>query len=160
MKIGDYLLLRTPAARMGEATDETKLPEAGKVPGSRIAISILGIILGIVASFYVTGISGSADAQKRGGDSPAVQAAAGQTESTSKPANPASKIEPQVGPFTWARFWPIGLISLVVCGLSYQGLYFSLRLYQREPTFLILFVSFQYGYFWQSALKGASALLK
>jgi hypothetical protein len=63
------------------------------------------------------------------------------------------------GDFSLRRLLTVGLIALVICGITYQGLYFSLRLYQNEPAFLIIFVSFQYGFFWQSVVKGAAAVL-
>ena len=73
--------------------------------------------------------------------------------------NASAGVDQQLKSFTWSRFWTVFLISLAICGLTYQGLYFSLRLYANQPPFLILFVAFQYGYFWQSALKGASVVV-
>jgi hypothetical protein len=140
--------MRTPRARM--AAD--KEAEPGKISGSRIALSFLGIILGIIASFYVTGLRPTAES----GSPPAAQSrqertAAGTPQDTPQPSVTSD--------FSLRRLLIVGLISLVICGITYQGLYFSLRLYQNEPTFLIIFVSFQYGYFWQSVVKGAAAVL-
>lgn len=143
--ITDYLLLRTPSGRMG--------PD-GKVSRPRIAISFLGIILGIVASFYVTGLRPAAESAKP---------AASQSQAVSnanQPGTPASAPEPTITEdFSLARLLKVGVISLVICCLSYQGLYFALRLYQNEPAFLIFFVAFQYGYFWQSVVKGAATAI-
>jgi hypothetical protein len=50
------------------------------------------------------------------------------------------------------------LIALVICGLTYQGLYFSLRLYEGQPALLVWFAAFQYGYFWQSVVEGAHTI--
>lgn len=156
-KVMNYLLMRTPDERLGDE-EEKQRAEPGKIPGSRIIVSIIGLLIGIIASFFVTGLQTYS----------AVKQVSSGTQIVSKSESPsgegnvksATASEPQINPFTWRRFWAVFLISLVVCGLSYQGLYFSLRLYQQEPGLLILFVSFQYGYFWQSALQGASTVLK
>lgn len=148
--VADYLLMRTPRARMG--ADDEAAP--GEVSPSRIGLSLLGIVLGIVASFYVTGLQPPA---KSGGGTPAVQSQQGSAPTTGTPQPPS---EPRVtDDFSLRRLLTVGLISLVICGISYQGLYFSLRLYQNEPAWLIVFVSFQYGYFWQSVIKGGAAVL-
>lgn len=154
--VADYLLMRTPdTGRMG-AGDEGKprrMAGPGKVSGSRIAFSLLGVVLGIVASFYVTGLQPPVKSD----GTPAVQSQQGSTPTTgiSQPTP-----EPRLtGDFSLRRLLTVGLISLVICGISYQGLYFSLRLYQHEPAWLIVFVSFQYGYFWQSVIKGGAAVL-
>jgi ABC-type antimicrobial peptide transport system permease subunit len=159
-KVTDYLLMRTPTPRLG---GQKPRAAAGQISGSRIAISLLGIILGIIASFYVTGLHPAAET----GNSSAGQSQQGSTTTqpgTSTPApqptvTPATTPQPAVSTdFSWNRLWKIGLISLVICGITYQGLYSSLRLYQNEPALLILFVAFQYGYFWQSVVKGAAAI--
>ncbi|MDT4897401.1 MAG: hypothetical protein QOH25_2478 [Acidobacteriota bacterium] len=158
--VTNYLLMRTPTPRLGAPTTRAA---ANGISGSRIAISLLGIILGIVASFYVTGLRPAAET----GSSSAGQSQQGST--TTQPSTPTPSPQPTVSPiptsqpavatdFSWNRFWKFGLISLVICGITYQGLYSSLRLYQNEPAFLILFVAFQYGYFWQSVVKGAAAI--
>jgi hypothetical protein len=154
-RIGSYLLMRTPAARMGD--EKVKAAQADTIPTSRIVVSIIGLLIGIVASFFITGLEAYTTAKQISSNTQVVSkstAPVGEATGSSAPSGP------QINPFTWKRFWTACLISLVVCGLSYQALYFSLRLYQQEPGLLILFVSFQYGYFWQSALKGASAVLK
>lgn len=148
MSITDYLLMRTPPARMAAGNEAAP----GKVSKSRIALSFLGIILGIVASFYVTGLRPATTP----GASPAGQS---QQERTTS-GMPQDAQQPSLAnDFSLRRLLTVGLISLVICGLTYQGLYLSLRLYQHEPAFLIIFVSFQYGYFWQSVVKGAAAVV-
>lgn len=150
MKFVDYLSLRTPPSRMG--AEEEPLPP-GKVPTSRVILSLVGMLLGIIASFFVIGL-----VQEKASNVDATQqTSAAQAGQSSAPV--PSDVGKHLTPFTWQRFWIISLISLVVCGLSYQGLYFSLRLYEGQPAFLILFVAFQYGYFWQSAVNGANVLL-
>jgi hypothetical protein len=139
--------------------DEARGAEPGKVPNSRILISLLGLILGVVASFFFTGLGARTDIQK--GVAQKIPPA-GQVSQASQPSpNPSSApdTETQIKPFTWQRFWTVCLISLVICGISYQGLYFALRLYQGEHWVLILCVAFQYGYFWQSVVKGASGAI-
>ncbi len=160
MKIQEYLVMRTPPVRMGyEATPE-KAADPGKVPTSRILLSILGLIAGIVASFYITGLEPPPKQQQlSAGTAQHESGGKQQAQAASQPPAPTVKKDIKVKPFSRKEFWTIGLISLAICGLTYQGLYFSLRLYQKEPSFLILFVAFQYGYFWQSAVKGASVVL-
>jgi hypothetical protein len=148
MSVTDYLLMRTPSARM-EAGNEA---EPGKVSKSRIALSFLGIILGIVASFYVTGLRPATTP----GTSPTGQS---QQERTAA-GTPQDAQQPSItNDFSVRRLLTVGLISLVICGLTYQQLYLSLRLYKHEPAFLIIFVSFQYGYLWQSVVKGAATAI-
>ena len=169
MKILDYLLMRTPKAeatpaRLGESENAGLPPlfqrpptDAGKMPGDRIVLSILGLFLGILASFYITGLAEIRMQQPKGGEV-AVHHAQGTGESSLSAE--ASDIEPRLaGPFAWKRLLSHSVITLVVCMLTYQSLYFSLALYKQAPTFLILFVSFQYGFFWQSVIKGGAALL-
>jgi len=156
-KVTNYLLMRTPDERMGDE-EEKKGAEPGKTSGWRIGVSILGLLIGIIASFFVTGLQTYSAAKQVSSGTQIISKS--ESPSSEGNAKSATASEPQINPFTWKRFWTVFLISLVVCGLSYQALYFSLRLYQREPGLLILFISFQYGYFWQSALQGASTVLK
>ena len=153
MTILDYLLMRTPPARLAPP----KQANPGRISTPRIIISIIGILLGITASFYASG------QQTRAALKPQklAQAVASQAQGADSEAQTPSALTPQwKGPATWHGFATILLISVVICGLTYQALYFSLRLYQQEPAFLILFVSFQYGFFWQAAIQGASAVFK
>jgi hypothetical protein len=146
MKLIDYLVMRTPQARMGGQG-----AAAGTVSPSRIVLSLCGLILGIALSFVVTGIQPSKTLQPQPGG-----AGVG---SSSKPAADTQQPspEPKVAiDLSWHRLQTIGLITLVICGLTYQGLYLSLSLYDKQPSFLILFVSFQYGFFWQSVVQGAA----
>ena len=55
MRLVDYLVFRTPHAHLGVQN----APQPGTIPGSRVALSLLGLIIGIVASFFVTGIRSS-----------------------------------------------------------------------------------------------------
>lgn len=149
MPILDYLLLRSPQARLGSI----KQAAPGTLSGARIALSFVGIVFGIVASFYVTGL----------GPAPPLNGQASVQSTTKERATagvPQDPPKPEVtSDFSLSRLFRVGLISLVICGVTYQGLYFSLRLYQHEPAFLLIFVSFQYGYFWQSLVKGAATAL-
>lgn len=140
--------MRTPALRLG-VNDQVVAP-AGKISPIRITLSIIGLLLGITASFVVTGIRPSTV------NSPGVQATAPSAGDSTASANTPPKIDIDL---SWPRIRSLGLIALVICGLTYQGLYFSLRLYDQQPGFLILFVSFQYGYFWQSIVDGARTIL-
>ena len=159
MKVLDYLLIRTPAARMSEAAGGA---EPSKVPTSRIVISLFGLILGVSASFFFTGLGSRTDIQKGAAKNPPAVSQVDQSlERAERAGSPSSAPDPdpQIKPFTWQRFGTVCLISLVICGISYQGLYFALRLYQGEHPVLIFFVAFQYGYFWQSVVKGATGAL-
>jgi hypothetical protein len=163
-KILDYLLMRNPPARLG--TMDTG-GAAGKVPTGRVVASFVGILAGIIVSFFVTGLKPGGMGPP-GGPPPAttnltnnldqngVGIVAGTKVSATPPSSPGSA---QLLNFTWKRFAIVCVIALVICCLTYQQLYFSLRLYASEPGFLILFVSFQYGYFWQSLVVGGGSLL-
>jgi hypothetical protein len=153
MRLADYLVFRTPPAHLGVQN----APVSGTIPASRVALSLIGLIIGIAASFVVTGIH---PAGQHKASVPSVAAAspsrstAETTPSTDAPSEPKVNLD-----LSGRRILIVGLISLVICGLTYQGLYFSLRLYENQPTILIFFVSFQYGYFWQSVVEGARTLL-
>jgi hypothetical protein len=154
MSVTDYLLMRTPSSRL---KGPKKQAEVGKVSGSRVAISFAGIILGIIASFYVTGLRPTIEPSSPPTALHQTERTVTQTGASPATPQPEPASQPTITTdFSWRRFLIVCLISLVICGITYQGLYFSLRLYQQEPTFLILFVSFQYGYFWQSVVKGAA----
>ncbi len=132
-------------------TENKQLAQPGQVSGARIALSLIGMILGIVASFYVTGLR----PPNSSSETLVSQSQAVGTAGTPTVRSP----EPQVSSdFSPNRLLKVGLIALVLCGISYQGLYFSLRLYQHEPAWLILFISFQFGYFWQTVVKGVQTL--
>ena len=140
--------MRTPPPRLGG-----KGEAPGTVPTGRIILSILGLLLGIAASFIVTGIKPAPH------PTPVSQTA----NSGDASAKAIAATEPSVSPqiefdFSWRRVWTIGLIALVICGLTYQGLYFSLRLYEGQPALLVGFAAFQYGYFWQSVVEGAHTI--
>lgn len=169
MKVLDYLLMRTPnaeaaPARLGKSQkprqsviNQRPPAKPGKVPGDRVVLSIVGLFFGILVSFYVTGLAEMHIQQANGKES-----AIGHTQDTSMSSlsAEASGVELQIeGPFAWKRLLSQVAIAFVVCMLTYQQLYFSLALYKRAPTFLILFVSFQYGFFWQAVIKGGATLL-
>lgn len=160
MSITDYLLMRTPVTRMTGPSSRLggELPPVppGKISAPRIVLSLFGVILGIVASFYVTGLRPEDSSQAEvGGQRLAVSTSGPAASPTITPR----VSEPRVAEdLSLGRLLRVGLIALVACLLTYQGLYFSLKLYQNEPALLILFISFQYGYFWQSLVKGAQAL--
>lgn len=142
----DYFIMKTPLSRMGDQAAPPPPPAPGTVPTGRIVLSLIGLLLGIIASFFVTGLG--VQTQAKGSSAGTTQ----QMPVTATQA-PAPQQQPEVHAFTPRRFLTVCLIALVICGLTYQGLYFSLRLYEGQPTFLILFVSFQYGYFWQSVVS-------
>jgi hypothetical protein len=153
MTVTDYFLLKPGKDRMSG-------DEAEKVPTGRILTSIAGLVIGIVASFFITMAGATTDIQKGGpANLPAVTQTNPAPQAGGSMPNASAGVDQQLKSFTWSRFWTVFLISLAICGLTYQGLYFSLRLYANQPPFLILFVAFQYGYFWQSALKGASVVV-
>jgi hypothetical protein len=156
VKVLDYLLIRTPVGRMSDAVGRA---EPSKVPTSRIVISLFGLILGVAASFFFTGLGAKADIQKSVAKNTQVVSQVDEASQPSGTPSRAADPDPQIKPFTWQRFGTVCLISLVICGISYQGLYFALRLYQGEHPVLIFFVAFQYGYFWQSVVKGATGAL-
>jgi hypothetical protein len=138
------LLIRTPHARLG---GKSPAPP-GQISGRRIAVSLLGLFLGIFASFYISGVRPA----EKVAPSEGVAATAGEASD-----RPVTVVEPEItGEISWARFRVVGFITLVIVGLTYQGLFLALRLYQNEPTLLVLFISFQYGYFWESVVEGVS----
>jgi hypothetical protein len=114
---------------------------------------LAGLILGIFFSFLITGISGikASPTQKPGSEISKSQ------EMTQPGIDTSPKVKISF-PET-KELLSIGLITFVICMITYQGLYSSLKLYQNEPAFLVLFISFQYGFFWQSLVKGGAALL-
>jgi hypothetical protein len=151
--VADYLLLRTPVARLdADAVKHSKRRAGpGKVSGGRIALSLVGIMLGIVASFYVSGIRVQSSSHP-----PTEQRQTAANRSLAAAGSDVSGTDSGVTiieDLSLRRLIRVGLISLVICAVTYQALYFSLKLYQHEPALLILFVSFQYGYFWQSVVK-------
>lgn len=156
MSLIDYLLIRTPdVERMGKQKSKRGAP--GRISGPRIAFSFVGILLGIVASFYVSGLQ---LVKASNPPSDASQASQVMNQSANPSASMISSSQTSPAPrlasdFSLRRFLKIVLISAVICLLTYQGLYFSLRVYQNEPAWLIIVVSFQYGYFWQSVVNSA-----
>jgi hypothetical protein len=144
MKILDYLLMKNPETIM--------IKETGPIPTRRIVLSLAGLIFGIFFSFLITGITGSAVTNKNpGSEVSKSQATIKQNTDNSEKAKisfPEAK-----------ELLSLGLITFVICMITYQGLYSSLKLYENEPAFLVVFVSFQYGFFWQSLVKGGAALL-
>lgn len=152
MRFIDYLIMRTPTAgRLGAG----HAAQPGRTSPSRIIVSIVGLFLGIVASFVVTGITPTVD---HSSVSVTTHVAGDNAKgaSTRSDASQAPKVQIDL---SWQRMRTVGLIGIVICCLTYQGLYFSLRLYEQQPGFLIFFVSFQYGYFWQSVVDGARTVL-
>jgi hypothetical protein len=145
MKILDYLLMKSP--------DSEIIRETGPIPTRRIVLSLAGLILGIFFSFLITGINGikASPTQK------AVSEIGKSQEVTQSGTDKSDKIK--ISFPESKELLSIGLITFVICMITYQGLYSSLKLYNNEPTFLVLFVSFQYGFFWQSVVKGGAALL-
>jgi hypothetical protein len=144
MTIADYFLMRTPPLRLAA----TKGAPPGQLSTVRIVISIVGLLFGIFLSFIVTGL----DAHPK--------APAQQSQVTASATSSQDTPRPQLTlDLSWQRLLSVGLITLVICCLTYQGLYFSLRLYENEPAFLLFFIAFQYGYFWQSAVEGARVVL-
>jgi hypothetical protein len=165
----DYLIMRTPRRQAAERAEEERLGESessrglpaaadGQISGWRIMLSLIGVVLGILASFFVTDlVPPSAVHSKSTGAEPAAQQQL--SAGSEAPARTESYKGPRLQEFSWNRLLTRCIISLVICGLTYQTLYFSLKLYDSSPVFLILFVSFQYGYFWQSVIKGGAAAL-
>lgn len=152
-KFLDYLLMRTPEATLG-AGSRKKLGEPGKISGVRLTLASLGLLLGIVVSFYVIGLETSSRAV------PAVSAVSQQTAGADRPgAAPAPSPRPRVVNIPRKDLSKVFVIAAVVCMLTFQGLYKKLGLYQNEPAWLVLFVAFEYGYFWQSVIRGGAVLL-
>ena len=155
-KFGDYLLLKVPPpveyptrsaknpSKQASAVPE-RIPDApssiysdenlptppSKISGARIAFSLIGLLLGIFLSFVIVGINSST----------------------------GTTVAPGFKTVHWEDLWKFGLITLVICGLTYQGLYLSLKLYVNEPAFLTIFIAFQYGFFWQAVIHGSASLI-
>jgi len=145
MKLLNYLLMKSP--------DSDIIRKTGPIPTRRILLSLAGLISGIFFSFLIAGIGGikASPTQKAGSE-------ISKTQEVIQPLiDTSSKVRIT---FPEAKeLLSIGLITFVICMITYQGLYSSLKLYQNEPAFLVLFISFQYGFFWQSLVKGGAALL-
>lgn len=151
MKTTDYLLMKG-GAEVSAANDP-----AGQISTRRIVLSFVGLLAGIFLSFLISGIEKiPAQANTQG-------------ESITAPVENSRVVDTQRKegePSEVTISWPglkeavsLFIITLVICMLSYQSLYASLKLYSNEPTFLVLFVAFQYGFFWQSVVKGVGTIL-
>lgn len=156
-RFSDYLLMRTPEATLGPGSHK-KLGKPGEISWKRIALAFLGLLLGIFFSFYVTGLEPSSRA------APAVNAASQQTARADSPgaapaATPTPAPRPRLVNIPRKDLPTILGITAVVCMLTFQGLYRKLGLYQNEPALLVFFVAFEYGYFWQSIIRGGAVLL-
>lgn len=159
MKITDYLLMK------GTAEISTESTSSGQIPARRIILSIAGLIAGIFISFLITGIEKSTAPAENLDASMIVQTSLPAGNQTPVKAGEIQQKQDETKPevtFTWPglkKALTLLIISLVICGVSYQGLYSSLKLYVNEPAILVLFVAFQYGFFWQSVVKGVSTIL-
>mgnify|MGYP001075941163 CR=1 FL=1 len=145
MKFLNYLLLKTPEQK----EERMSIPkDVNKVSTRRILLSLVGILLGISLSFIVTGIE-PVDVPQDNTE---------QVENNAQNSNVNSD-DIKVNFPDWNELINIGIISLVICLLTYQALYFSLKLYNNEPAFLIIFISFQYGFFWQAVIKTSGSII-
>jgi hypothetical protein len=155
-KFLDYLLMRTPEATLG-AGPRKKLGKPGEISATRLALAFPGLLLGIFFSFYVIGLETASKAAP-------VNAASQQTARADSPgaapaATPAPAPRPRLVNIPRKDLPTILVITAVVCMVTFQGLYKKLGLYQNEPAWLVLFVAFEYGYFWQSVIRGGAVLL-
>lgn len=138
----DYLLMKLPTEHDPLRLQKSEASATREVSTSRITISFIGILLGIFVSFVVTGL-----------------------EKVSSDSETAQQISTETHPDIKVKFPPmedlasIGLVSLVICILSYQGLYAGLKMYRNEPWLLVFCFSFQYGFFWHSVIKGGSIII-
>jgi len=143
MKIVDYLLMKSP----GSTPDSP-----GQISSRRIILSIAGLILGIFFSFLITGINGI--------ETPTTQNPIPQTSENQIAAQTTTvKSDIKISFPDSKKLVILVIITLVIFMLTYSALYSNLKLYTNEPAFLVLFVSFQYGFFWQSVVKGGAALI-
>jgi hypothetical protein len=154
MNLKNWLLLNPPAAeagqpakpagRLGDGDGED--PELGPQPGLRKAASFVAIFLGVLVSFFITGLPSKKSAQDQASAPPAqVQPAdpqAGTGIQVQKPALPALKL---------------GLVALVITLLSYPAFYFNLKLYSKTPVLIVFCVAFQNGYFWHALIYGVAS---
>jgi len=164
MKIADYLLMRSSVS---EIDSEKSGDSSVQISGRRIVLSFIGLILGIFFSFLITGIE-KTTAQENGQETTkritTEQSQASPEKTQSDTGQPQTKIEksqsePSLHLPGLNELFPLIVITLVICMLSYQGLYSSLKLYDNEPAFLLLFVAFQYGFFWESVVKGVGTII-
>jgi len=58
----------------------------------------------------------------------------------------------------WFSIAGILLLAMVISFVSFPQLYLSLELYHGQPGFLVTAVAFQYGFFWESAIRSGSVL--
>lgn len=148
MKFADYLLMSSPDSMSGESKN---VDPTSQISLRRIILSLAGLLLGIFFSFLITGIEKTTVPGNNQGT-----ASGTMTEQFQTSTSP--HLKPQLVLPGLKDLFPLIIISLVICGLSYQGLYASLKLYNNEPAFLVLFVAFQYGFFWESVVRGVSVL--
>lgn len=149
MRFIDYVLMRTPVPRMGEKNPVKAISaQPGQIVGSRITYAFGGLLLGILLSFFVTGLS-----NEKG--NPTISGPSTLQQGVQNPPGPSPEALPRISikRISLSELPAIALLSLVICLLTYPALYQSLKLYQNEPAFLVLFIAFQYGFFWQSVIK-------
>jgi hypothetical protein len=149
-KFVDYLLMKPPKEfRFQDSSGgQINAPEStDQVPTRRIIYSVIGLILGIFLSFVLTGL------QKIPSSTP------NNTTTTAAEVSNSSSDTIKFRPMSLQEVAVTLLLSLVICLLTYQGLYSSLRLHKNEPAWLIVVISFQYGFFWQSFVKGGALLV-
>ena len=144
MKIVDYLLMKSP--------DSWLISETGQVTTRRITLSMAGLILGIFFSFLITGINEI--------KTPTTQNLTPETlKNQIASQSTSAKSEIKISFPDAKKLLSFGLITIVIFMLTYPALYSSLKLSGNEPAFLVVFVSFQYGFFWQSVVKEGAALI-
>lgn len=151
--------MRSPVPRMGPSVKANKiLGQPGKISGWRLFLAFMGLLVGIVASFCITGL-GQATAPDSSTPQAHIQQRAPTQNGNAEEVDVQDNALTQEVVFSWKDFPKTVIISFVICMLTFQGLYQPLKLYQNEPAWLVLFVAFQYGYFWQSVIKGGIALI-
>ncbi|MFZ5497034.1 MAG: hypothetical protein ACOZE5_17080 [Verrucomicrobiota bacterium] len=151
-QIRDWFLLVPPAPTTAAAgrlsdTGTAGSDDVGPQPRLRQAISFVAVFLGVLVSFYVTGLPAKQNSRTEVAEPVAQVNPAG----ASNPApSPAIK-EPGMSPVK------VALVSLVITLLSYPAFYFNLKLYSRTPLFIVFCVAFQNGYFWHALIHGFTA---
>lgn len=149
MRFSDYVLMRTPIPRMGEKSAPKAISaQPGQIVGSRLVFAFGGLLLGIFFSFFVTDLI-----TEKG--NPAISALSTQQQGVQNPPGSSPETIPRasIKNISLSELPAIAILSFIICLLTYPAFYQSLKLYQNEPAFLVLFIAFQYGFFWQSVIK-------
>lgn len=141
----NWLFLNPPQPKTGPARLDgppDEITELGPNPGWRKFISFLAMFLGVLVSFFVTGLPSKNPA-------PDTSPPPAQTAPAVQPGQVQVK-DPGLSPMKLA------LIAVVITILSYPAFFFNLKLYSKTSLLIVFCVAFQNGYFWHALIYGVA----